>query len=469
MILGLLACFCLMLSASADTLQQIKSRGILLWGGDAEGGAPYSYPDPNKPEQIIGFEAELADALAAKLGVRAKMVQNQWDQLIPALQRGNFDIILNGLELTQENQQRILMSKPYYIYSQQIVTRRETTNITALSGMKGKKVGALSASVAERLLERTPGIDTKVYPGNVEVLRDLKARRINAALMDLPIAQYYAKPDMELAFSGESFAPGYYATGVRKADPKLVEALNVGIEELARDGTLERIYKKYNVWDSRQGAIASFQPERVNVIKAVSTLREWRKYLPLLLRGAVMTVEISVLAMAVAVVAGHMARKSVCGNHSWHASADSIVSDLLRLAADRNSAERLPRGDSWPRPELCRQRIRKLPSWNPGNSTWSNGSGSGAGDDTIANVAAHYSSSSISSRHPSCDERFHSDVQGFLHCVGDHHGRTDQSLRNACDVHVRLHRPRTHDCRHIFRVELSGINLRWMAGKEDDV
>src|SRR2546430_8717942 len=109
------------LSASAaDHLAEIKNRGVLLWGADAEGGAPYVYPDPNKPEQLIGFECDLAEALAAKLGVKARMVQNQWDQLIPALERGNFDLILNGLEITADNQQHIALSLPYFIYAQQI-------------------------------------------------------------------------------------------------------------------------------------------------------------------------------------------------------------------------------------------------------------------------------------------------------------------------------------------------------------
>ena len=94
-------------SHAADHLQEIKRRGVLLWGADAEGGAPYVYPDPQRPEQLIGFEYELADALARRLGVKARMVQNQWDQLIPGLERENFDIILNGLELTAENRQRI--------------------------------------------------------------------------------------------------------------------------------------------------------------------------------------------------------------------------------------------------------------------------------------------------------------------------------------------------------------------------
>src|SRR5207253_9542479 len=138
---------------AADHLQQIKQRGVLLWCADAEGGAPYVYPDPARPEQFIGFEYELAEALARRLGVKASLVQNQWDQLIPALERGNFDIILNGLELTPDNQQRIAMSRPYFVYAQQIITRPQSEGMTTPQQLKGKGVGVLPASVAQRLLE----------------------------------------------------------------------------------------------------------------------------------------------------------------------------------------------------------------------------------------------------------------------------------------------------------------------------
>ena len=62
---------------AVDHLEEIRQRGVLRWGADAEGGAPYVYPNPQKPEQLIGFECDLAEALAAKLGVKAEMVQNQ--------------------------------------------------------------------------------------------------------------------------------------------------------------------------------------------------------------------------------------------------------------------------------------------------------------------------------------------------------------------------------------------------------
>jgi polar amino acid transport system substrate-binding protein len=285
---------------ASDTLFTIHQRGELLWGADAEGGAPYVYPDPQRPEQLIGFEHDLADALAAKLGVKARMVQNQWDQLIPGLERGNFDIILNGLELTVENRQRIAMSQPYYVYAEQIVT----TGLTKLEDLKGKPVGVLSSTVAQKLLEEMGGADLRIYPGNVESLRDLKAQRIDAVLMDLPIALHYAKPDPELSFSGEPFAPGYYGIGLRKGDLQLLAALNQALTDFGRDGTIERIYRKYGLWDARQETLKDYRPEIISERKPVSTLREWPKYLPLLLRGAVVTVELSVLAMALAVVAG---------------------------------------------------------------------------------------------------------------------------------------------------------------------
>jgi len=287
-----------------DNLAEIKKRGVLLWGADAEGGAPYVYPNPARPEQLIGFEYDLAEAIAAKLGVKARMVQNQWDQLIPALERGNFDIVLNGLELTPENQRMIAMSQPYYVYAQQIVTRKETASLDRLDSLKGKQVGVLSGTVAQKLLEEAGGISIKVYPGNVESLRDLKAQRIDAVVLDLPIALHYANPDPALKFSGSPFAPGYYGIGVRKQDTNLLAALNQVLTDLANDHTLERIYSKYGLWDERQETLKNYRPDAVVAEKSISTLHEWPKYLPLLLRGAVTTVELSVLAMGLAVIAG---------------------------------------------------------------------------------------------------------------------------------------------------------------------
>jgi len=123
-------------------------------------------------------------------------------------------------------------------------------------------------------------------------------------LLDLPIALHYARSDPALKFSGAPFSPGYYAIGVRKEDAALLAAVNSAIEALSADGTLERIYRKYGLWDERQSGLKDYSATPVAAKKSVSTLREWPKYVPLLLRGAVTTVELSVLAMALAVISG---------------------------------------------------------------------------------------------------------------------------------------------------------------------
>jgi len=289
---------------AADTLQAIRQQGVLTWGADAEGGAPYVFPDPQEPSRMIGFEYDLAEALAAKLGVKAKLVQNSWDGLVPALERGNFDIILNGLEITDEHRQRIAMSRPYYAYAQQIVVRRETESLAHVQDLKGKRVGVLAASVGQRILETVGGVDLRVYPGNVESFRDLNSRRLDAALLDLPIAIYYLPKEPALKASGDPFAIGYYGIGVRQGDTLLLLALNQALDELRAGGTLERILRQYGLWDSRQAQLASYHEEPLAKQQHVSTFREWRKYLPLLLRGTGVTIEISLLAMILAVAVG---------------------------------------------------------------------------------------------------------------------------------------------------------------------
>jgi polar amino acid transport system substrate-binding protein len=288
----------------ADALQRVQQAGVLKWGADAEGGAPYVFPDPRQPDRMIGFEVEIADALAHKLGVHAQMVQNQWDGLVPALQRGDFDIILNGLEITDEHRQQIAMSAPYYVYSQQIITRKDNNTLTNLSSLKGRAVGTLSGTVAQRLLEQAGGVDVRVYPGQVEPFRDLNNGRIDAVMLDLPIAVYYLTKEPNLKRSGEPFAPGYYGIGVRKEDETLLVAVNKALAELQADGTLEKIYRRWDLWDSNQRLVTDFHPATPAAPKSFSSFRNWRTYVPMLLKGALVTIEISVLAMALAIILG---------------------------------------------------------------------------------------------------------------------------------------------------------------------
>src|SRR5205809_7116722 len=112
----------------------------LVWAADAEGGAPYSFRDPRNPSRIIGFEVDLADALAARMGRKARFVQNQWDGLVPGLERGEYDLVINGLEITAERAERINFSNPYF-YSTLTITRRvDDARVERAEDLRGLRV-----------------------------------------------------------------------------------------------------------------------------------------------------------------------------------------------------------------------------------------------------------------------------------------------------------------------------------------
>ena len=285
----------------------------LRWGADSEGGAPYVFPDPKDPRTIIGFEVDLANALGRRLGRPAEFVQNQWDGLIPGLLRGNYDVALNGLEITPDRQQVIGFTIPYYATSEQLSVRREETRVESLADLKTRTVGTLKFSLAQRILESEGGIDIRTYEGQINAYEDLANGRLDAVLMDWPIAIYYSRPNPKLKFTGAPIGHLEYGIGVRPDDTRLRQQLDRAIAELIETGDLRRIYDTWGLWNSETEELFGRQAGSARALEeftqAVTKTRSWRDrmrqyigYLPLLLfRGATMTLVISVSGMALAV------------------------------------------------------------------------------------------------------------------------------------------------------------------------
>lgn len=140
-------------TAETSGLARVRAAGVLKWGGDIQGGEPYVHDDPAKPGHLIGFEVEIAEAIAAELGARAEFVQNDWTNLIPSLERGTFDIVLNGLEVTDARVGRVLFTRPYYAFGERLMARADDATIKPeLFALEGKKVGTLANSLAFEML-----------------------------------------------------------------------------------------------------------------------------------------------------------------------------------------------------------------------------------------------------------------------------------------------------------------------------
>jgi len=238
--------------SKGGTLAAIKQRGELTWGADLQGGEPFVYEDPANPKQVIGFEVDIANAIARRLGVKARFVQYAWSNLVPSLERGDFDIVMNGLEATAERQQRILLSQPYFIYAETLSVRADSP-YTSLADLKGKRVGTLNQTYAHDLLRAQP-LEPVLYEGNEEPYIDLEQGRTDAVLLDNIIADRYGcvstRPKVK-CLPGD-VARGTYVIGIRRADDDLKVAIDAALEGMRKDGELEQILRKAKLWDARQ-------------------------------------------------------------------------------------------------------------------------------------------------------------------------------------------------------------------------
>lgn len=291
--------------AFSSTLETIKARGVLLWGSDSEGGAPYVFPDPKDPAKLTGFEFELAEAIARELGVRARLVQTAWDSLIPALERGDYDIAMNGIEIIPERQKRVLLSRPYYVYTLQLMVRKGDDRIRSIRDLKGMKVGTLAGAVAHDMLAAIGGVDLRSYSA-AWPYEDLALGRLDAVFLDTPINVYYGDPDPRLQSAGPPEGEGFYGIAIRKEDRDLKDAIDDAIGKLLRSGELKSIYGRWGLWDRAQTKLFSAgpEPDAGRRFRLESGQAPLRSFLPNLLKGAGATIVLSVISMSLAIGLG---------------------------------------------------------------------------------------------------------------------------------------------------------------------
>ncbi len=305
---GLCALFLLCCSASpvagSSAVDRIRARGVLLWGCDISGGAPLAFVDPKDPSKLLGFEADIAAAIGGQLGVRSQVVQTDWDSLVPGLERGNYDMAMNGLEVTPERRKRVLLSRPYYVYTLQLVVRKDDERIRSIADLPGRTVGTMAGTSADAILRKIGQVEIRAYSQSWP-FDDVALGRLDAAFMDAPIIAYYAKPDPRLKYAGPPEGEGFYAIAFRKDDGELKKAVDSVIDRLLRTGELKRIYDKWGLWDKAQAKLFdSGGGDAAERLRSDSADAPLYSFLPLLLKGAGVTLTLSIVSMALAMVLG---------------------------------------------------------------------------------------------------------------------------------------------------------------------
>ena len=312
----------LLCAEAADTPSPDARKGNgpdqpeLRWAAAVDSNAPFAFYDKNN--RLTGFEYEILMGIAHHLGREPKFVQNSWDGLIPGLGRGLYDCVICGIEITSDKAQEVLFSDPYYITFEQLVVAKGTPPVTSLSELSGRKIGTLEQTAALKMLDETPNVIPKSYTEEINAYNDVANGRLYGVLLDFPIAKYYAGPNPELEFTGPPFGKISYGIAVSRSHPELIQQINVALQEMVASGELRDILSRWGLWTPTMAA-ACKQMEEPSLpdteYKAfasqfemeggiIAHLKRYLVYWPVILQGCILTLEISILSMVLAISLG---------------------------------------------------------------------------------------------------------------------------------------------------------------------
>lgn len=231
---------------AGEQLQQIKDKGVINVG--LEGTyPPFSFVDENG--KLSGFEVELSEALAQKLGVKAKIQPTKWDGILAALESKRLDVVVNQVTISDERKKKYDFSEPYTVSGIQALVLKDKEaklNIKTAADLSGKKVGVgLGTNYEQWVRANVPGADVRTYDDDPTKFADLNNSRTDAILIDRLAALEYAKKAPKTVAAGEAFSRQESGIALRKGEPELLAAVNKALDELRADGTLEKLSKKY--------------------------------------------------------------------------------------------------------------------------------------------------------------------------------------------------------------------------------
>ena len=231
-------------SATLNKLDSIQKSGKLVVA--LEGAwQPWSYHDAS--DTLVGYDVEVSRAIAEKLGVEPEYVESDWDSLFAGLDAGRYDMVCNGVEVTEERAKTYAFTTPYGYIHTALAVRKDNTDITSFEDLKGKTTANSLASTYMELAESygatVQGIDTLE-----ETIQLLTAGRIDATLnADVSFYDYLnVHPDADFKLVAQTAEASHVAIPVLKSeDTAYLDALNTAIEELRADGTLKTLSEKY--------------------------------------------------------------------------------------------------------------------------------------------------------------------------------------------------------------------------------
>jgi polar amino acid transport system substrate-binding protein len=266
---------------------------------------------------VVGFDVEVAALLGRELGRTPRFVQVGFTSLEAAALRGDFDIGLSGLEDTPARQARLAVTIPYYEFREVLTVRAaDRARFRSLEDLRGRRIATLGATLAYELLTKAEselGIDPVVYEDDVHPYSDLALGRVDAVLLDQVLAERGVRRNPTLANQDTTIAVGHYVGILAPGNAVLRDRIDAILRQAMLDGTLEAIFRRWGMWNEDQPALYARMTGRGRTADPavsgttpprLSTRDAALRYLPALLRAALVTIALSCLAMALAVAVG---------------------------------------------------------------------------------------------------------------------------------------------------------------------
>ncbi|MBL0386057.1 amino acid ABC transporter substrate-binding protein [Tumebacillus sp. ITR2] len=230
-------------TASKNLLDQVKSAGVLKIGTEGT-YAPYTFHAQDG--SLTGFDIEVANEVAKRIGVKAQYVETQWDGMFAGLDAKRFDMIANEVGIRPDRQEKYDFSDPYIVSKAVLVTSKDNTDIKSFADLKGKKAAqSLTSNLTD--IAKQNGAEIVGVEGFNQAIDMLVSKRVEATVNDglsyLDLMKQ--KPDLPLKKVDEQADGAKNGMMFRKDSKELVDAVNKALTDIKSDGTYLKISQKY--------------------------------------------------------------------------------------------------------------------------------------------------------------------------------------------------------------------------------
>lgn len=230
---------------TGDHLERIIQRGSIIVAMEGT-WAPWTYH--NESDELVGYDVEVAKCIAEKLGVEVEFVEGEWDGLLAGLDDGRYDIMVNGVGVTAEREEKYDFSTPYAYNRTAVIVRGDYNDIKSMEDLKGKTT-ANTISSTYAMQAESYGAEVTAVDDLTQTIELLLAERIDATLNAEVVFTDYKKahPESDIKIAAYSDDVEKVAIPVQKGEDSasLLEAINKALDELSADGTLTELSEKY--------------------------------------------------------------------------------------------------------------------------------------------------------------------------------------------------------------------------------